>query len=307
MPEGDTVYRTAAHLHEAIGGQVLTRSDFRVPKYATLDLAGQEVDEVVSVGKHILHRVGDLTIHSHLKMEGSWHIYQHGTAWRRPAFEARVVLETAERVTVGFSLGVLEVIPRDQEHTVIGHLGPDILGPGWDDAQAAEVVRRIEAQPDRAIGLALLDQRNAAGIGNVYRAELCFLRGVLPTRPVREVADLPAMVALARRTMRANRDRIERTTTGDLRRGRTDWVYGRKGKPCLRCGGPRHVLVPALPDLTRGHRRISPAASRPTAAPAPARRPPRSAPPRGRPASGGGRRGSRSRSRSRARRRSAPR
>ncbi|RIJ58446.1 DNA-formamidopyrimidine glycosylase family protein, partial [Clavibacter phaseoli] len=236
MPEGDTVYRTAAHLHEAIGGQVLTRSDFRVPKFATLDLAGQEVDEVVSVGKHILHRVGDLTIHSHLKMEGSWHIYQHGTAWRRPAFEARVVLETAERVTVGFSLGVLEVIPRDQEHTVVGHLGPDILGPDWGDEAAEEIVRRISAQPERAIGLALLDQRNAAGIGNVYRAELCFLRGVLPTRPVGEVPDLPAMVALARRTMRANRDRIERTTTGDLRRGRTDWVYGRKGKPCLRCG-----------------------------------------------------------------------
>jgi len=236
VPEGDTVYRTAAHLHEAIGGQVLTRSDFRVPKYATLDLAGEEVDEVVSVGKHILHRIGDVTIHSHLKMEGSWHIYQHGTAWRRPAFEARVVLETAARVTVGFSLGVLEVIPRDQEHTVVGHLGPDILGPDWGEEAAAEVVRRIAAQPDRPIGLALLDQRNAAGIGNVYRAELCFLRGVLPTRPVREVADLPAMIALARRTMRANRDRIERTTTGDLRRGRTDWVYGRKGKPCLRCG-----------------------------------------------------------------------
>ncbi|CAQ00526.1 DNA-formamidopyrimidine glycosylase family protein [Clavibacter sepedonicus] len=249
MPEGDTVWRTATHLHEAIGGQVLTRSDFRVPKYATLDLAGQEVDEVVSVGKHILHRVGDLTIHSHLKMEGSWHIYQHGTAWRRPAFEARVVLETAERVTVGFSLGVLEVIPRDQEHTVVGHLGPDILGPDWGDEAAEEIVRRIAAQPDRAIGLALLDQRNAAGIGNVYRAELCFLRGVLPTRPVREVPDLPAMIALARRTMRANRDRIERTTTGDLRRGRTDWVYGRKGKACLRCG--TRILQGQLGDPVR--------------------------------------------------------
>ena len=143
------------------------------------------------------------------------------------------MLSTADWVTVGFSLGILEVIPREQESEVIGHLGPDILGPAWD---ADEALRRLSADPDRAIGLALLDQQVIAGLGNDYRNELCFLRGVLPTRPVGEVRDLAAMIALASRLILVNRDRNERSTTGDLRPGRTKWVARRENKPCLRCG-----------------------------------------------------------------------
>jgi endonuclease-8 len=233
MPEGDTVFRAARSLHEVLAGKVLTVSDFRVPRFATVDLTGQTVEAVVPVGKHILHRIGDVTVHSHLKMEGSWHRYLPGTAWRRPAFQARAVLSTADWVTVGFSLGILEIIPREQESEVIGHLGPDILGPDWD---ADEALRRLSADPDRPIGLALLDQQVIAGLGNDYRNELCFLRGVLPTRPVSEVRDLPAMIALAFRLILANRDRNERSTTGDLRPGRTKWVARRENKPCLRCG-----------------------------------------------------------------------
>ena len=233
MPEGDTVYRAAKNLHSALAGQVLTRCDVRVPRYATVDLTGERIESSGSRGKHLLLRTEQALIHSHLKMEGAWHLYRHGTRWRRPAFEARIVLETAQWQAVGFALGTLEVLRRDEEESVVGHLGPDLLGPDWDAEQA---VRNIERQPERAIGLALLDQRNLAGVGNVYRNELCFLRGVLPTRPVSEVPDLPRMVALAKRTLDANRNRMERTTTGDTRAGKQDWVYGRTGKPCRRCG-----------------------------------------------------------------------
>ena len=235
MPEGDTVYRTAKNLGAALTGAELTRCDLRVPRYATVDLSGQRVDEVVSRGKHLLIRVGDSTLHSHLKMEGSWHLYKPGSRWRRPAFEARAVLETADWQAVGFALGMLEVLRRDEEDDAVGYLGPDLLGPDWD---ADEALRRLSADPDRAIGLALLDQRNLAGIGNVYRSELCFLRGVLPTRPVGEVPDLPAMVALAKRVLEPNKNRVERTLTGSTRRGQQDWVYGREGRPCRRCGTP---------------------------------------------------------------------
>ncbi|MGA1837628.1 DNA-formamidopyrimidine glycosylase family protein [Herbiconiux sp. 11R-BC] len=233
MPEGDTVYRTAVHLDEALRGRPLTVSDVRVPQFAAVDLRGEVVEEVVSRGKHLLTRVGAQSIHTHLKMEGSWHIYRHGTAWRRPAYQARIVLENTEWVTVGFDLGVVEVVDRDREDEVVGHLGPDLLGPDWNPEEA---VRRLAAAGEREIDVALLDQRNLAGLGNEYVNELCFLRGVLPERPVSAVSDLPAVVALAHRLITANRDRVERTTTGDTRRGQQTWVYGREGRPCRRCG-----------------------------------------------------------------------
>jgi endonuclease-8 len=232
VPEGDTVYRTAAQLNAALAGAVLTGCDIRVPAFATLDLTGEVMHEVVSRGKHILARVGEYSIHSHLKMEGSWELYRPGARWRHPAFQARIVLETADWVAVGFQLGTLDIVPRDRESELVGYLGPDLLGPDWD---AAEAVRRLAAHPQQPFALAFLDQRNLAGLGNEYVNELGFLRGVLPTRPVAEV-DLPATVALAHRLILANRDRVQRTTTGDLRRGRMSWVYGRDGQPCLRCG-----------------------------------------------------------------------
>jgi len=232
VPEGDTVYRTARRLRDALEGRVLTATDFRVPAYATVDLSGQRVDEVVSRGKHLLIRTGDATIHSHLKMEGSWEVYPPDARWRHPAFQARAVLRTADATAVGFLLGLLEVIPRDREDDAVRYLGPDLLGADWD---ADEAVRRLAAHPDQAIAVALLDQRNLAGIGNEYANELCFLRGMLPTRPVAQ-ADLPAAVDLAHRLLMANRERSRRVTTGDTRRGRTSWVYGRAGEPCRRCG-----------------------------------------------------------------------
>jgi len=232
MPEGDTVYRTATHLNAALVGGELIRCDIRVPAFATVDLTGDIIEGVVSRGKHLMIRVGDHSIHSHLKMEGSWHLYRYGTKWRRPEWQARAILATAEWIAVGFQLGTLDVLGRGDEASVIGHLGPDLLGPDWN---ADEALSRLTAVPNRAIGLALLDQRVMAGLGNVYRNELCFLIGALPTRPVGEIDNPVKLVALAHRLIDANKDRIDRTTTGVLR-GETDWVYRRAGKPCLRCG-----------------------------------------------------------------------
>ncbi|WP_136709860.1 DNA-formamidopyrimidine glycosylase family protein [Agromyces sp. H66] len=232
MPEGDTVHQAARRLAEALAGRVVTRSDFRVPAYATVDLAGETVHSVAARGKHLLMRVGDRVVHSHLKMEGEWGVFRPGERWRRPAHRARVVIETSDAVAVGFDLGVLEVFPADEEADRMAYLGPDLLGPDWD---ADDAVRRIAASPDVPIAVALGEQRNLAGLGNVYVNELCYLRGVLPTRPVSTV-DLPPLVDLASRVIRANRDRVSRTTTGVDRRGERLWVYGRGGEPCRRCG-----------------------------------------------------------------------
>ena len=232
MPEGDTIHRAAARLHAALAGQTVLRSDVRVPRFATADLSGERVDEVVALGKHLLMRIGDVTVHSHLKMEGVWHVMRLGERWRRPAFEARMVLETTATEgqpwqAVGFALGELELVARDAEDEVVGYLGPDF--------DRDEALRRLTADPDRPIGLALLDQRNVAGFGNDYRNELLFLRGVLPETPVGAV-DAAAALDLGVRLIRANRDRDERTTTGNTRRGERLWVAHRDGQPCRRCG-----------------------------------------------------------------------
>lgn len=230
MPEGDTVYHTARRLAAALDGRTLTSCDIRVPSYATVDLSGERIDEVVSRGKHLLMRIGPATLHSHLKMEGRWDLYRPGERWRRPAWQARVVLGTEDHLAVGFQLGSVEVVARGEESRVVGHLGPDLLGPDWD---ASVALANLRARPEREIGVALLDQRVLAGIGNVYRSEICFLRGILPTRRVADVPDLEAVVDLSHRLLVANRDRLRRITTGSPRDPL--WVYGRRG-PCLRCG-----------------------------------------------------------------------
>lgn len=234
MPEGDTVWRTAKHLHQALSGHELVATDFRVPALATVDLGGQVVVETLARGKHLLTRIGgDHTLHTHLKMEGSWHLYREGSRWKRPVHEARVVLRTAEWTAVGFALGVVELVGRAAEVEVVGHLGPDLLGPDWDEEEA---LRRLRADPGREIGDALLDQRNLAGVGNMYKAELCFLAGVNPRLPVERVPDLPRLVRRAKQVLEVNKERVEQSTTGDLRRGQRLWVYRRDKQPCRRCG-----------------------------------------------------------------------
>ena len=234
MPEGDTVWRSAVHLERALSGSVLRETDFRVPALATLDLTGRVVETTVSRGKHLLTRLGeDHTLHTHLRMEGSWHVYRPGTRWRRPAHEARVVLRTDDCLAVGFALGIVEVVARSAEVDVVGHLGPDLLGPDWDEDEA---FHRLSSQPDRPVAEAILDQRNLAGIGNLYKSELCFLAGVDPHQRVADVPDLRRLVRRAKAALEANKHRVEQTLTGDTRRGHQTWVYRRERQPCRRCG-----------------------------------------------------------------------
>jgi endonuclease-8 len=249
VPEGDTVWRTARHLDQALTGRVLEATDLRVPALATTDLAGRTVTGTRSRGKHLLTRIGDsVTLHTHLKMEGSWHLYHPGTRWRRPAHQARVVLRTDDWVAVGFSLGVVELLDRSEEGSAVGHLGPDLLGPDWDEEEA---LRRLRADPARPVAEALLDQRNLAGIGNMYQSELCFLTGTHPRQPVGRVEQLPRLVRRAKAVLEANKDRTAQSTTGDLRRGRQLWVYRRDGQPCRRCGATVQVDMEGPPGRER--------------------------------------------------------
>ncbi|MER8235342.1 DNA-formamidopyrimidine glycosylase family protein [Streptomyces sp. NPDC094049] len=239
MPEGDTVWQAARRLHIALAGRVLTRSDLRVPRFATADLTGRTVLDVTARGKHLLTRIeGGLTLHSHLRMDGAWRVYATGRYPRGgPDHQIRAVLGNAEWTAYGYRLPVLELIRTAEESGTVGHLGPDLLGPDWDPAEA---VRRLGADPARPLGEALLDQRNLAGIGNVYKSELAFLAGVTPWLPVGELAPgtPERLAATAHRLLEANKDHPERRTTTTRRPGTPLYVYGRAGRPCLRCGTP---------------------------------------------------------------------
>lgn len=237
MPEGDTVWLTARRLDQALSGRELTRCDLRIPRLATLDLRGDVITGVVPRGKHLLMRLSSSrTLHSHLKMDGSWHISRANVVPRaHPEHMIRVLLGNAEWLATGFRIHDLDLVPTGDEDRLVGHLGPDLLGPDWD---VDEALRRLRADPSRPIGEALLDQRNLAGIGNLYKNEVLFVERVNPWTPVGAFADLAATVNTVRRLMLMNREHPEQSTTGLLGRGRTHWVYERGGQPCLRCRTP---------------------------------------------------------------------
>ncbi|MBO0828136.1 MAG: Fpg/Nei family DNA glycosylase [Streptosporangiales bacterium] len=241
MPEGDTVFLTAHRLHEALAGKTLTGGEVRHPRLAAVTFAGRLVTEVVPVGKHLFVRFDDdRSLHSHLRMDGSWHLYAPGERWRMPGHHARVVLVAADREAVGFRLHDLDLVPRAREGRYVDRLGPDLLVPQWTPAHQAEAERRLAARPDRAFGLALLDQSVVAGIGNVYVNELCFLVGTSPHAPVSDVPEYVRgeVLAKARELLWDNRLRVARTTTGSTARGSRHWVYDRARRPCRRCGTP---------------------------------------------------------------------
>ena len=248
MPEGDTVWLAAQRLREALAGRVITASDFRVPALATIDLAGVQVDDVVPRGKHLLFRLGDgRTLHTHFRMDGSWHLYRPGAPWRGgPDHSIRVVLTDAEWVAVGYRLPVVDLLATADEPTVVGHLGPDVLGPDWDPEEAG---RRISAHPDTEIGQALLDQRNLAGVGLIYQSETLFLCGINPFTPVESVGDLPTVIGTAHRLLARNAPRPSQSTTGDERR--PHYVYRRAGRPCLRCGSRVRTARQGTPPQAR--------------------------------------------------------
>lgn len=236
------VWLAARRLHGALAGRPLTRFELRVPRHATADLTGRQVLEVVARGKHLLTRFeGGVTLHTHFRMDGTWRLVRPTERWRGgPAHQVRAVLANSSWVVLGYRLHDVALLPTGDEHRLVGHLGPDILGAGWDPA---EVIRRLSARPDRTIGEALLDQRVLAGVGNLYKAEALFLRGVSPWTPVGAVGDLSALLDTAQRLMQANRHHLDQSTTGALRRGETHWVFERAGRPCRRCDTPVRIAA----------------------------------------------------------------
>lgn len=236
MPEGDTVWLAAKRLREALAGRTIASSDFRLPALATASVTGRVVNAVEPVGKHLLMRFDDgRTLHTHFRMDGSWHLYAPDDRWRVPSHAVRIVLRTQDRVAVGVRLHDVRLIATSEEHTVVGHLGPDILAADWNTEAVAE---RLRSMPDLEIGLALLEQRLVAGIGNLYRNEALFLRGVDPWTPVRHVDDLVGLLDTAHRLMDRNKGHWSQATTGEDARGREHYVFERARRPCRRCGTP---------------------------------------------------------------------
>jgi endonuclease VIII len=237
VPEGDTVWLTAHRLDQALRDAPLTISDFRIPSLATVELTGEVVTDVAARGKHILMRIASgLTVHSHLRMDGSWYVSRAGQRPRRhPDHMIRVQFGNANWLATGYRIHDLRIVATTNEDELVGHLGPDLLGADWD---LDEAVRRLGAQPDRAIGEALLDQRALAGIGNLYKSEALYVERINPWSPVRDIDQLERLVTTARRLMLANRDHPAQSTTGLLSRGDEHWVYRRDGQPCRRCRTP---------------------------------------------------------------------
>jgi len=234
MPEGDTVWLHAKRLHEALAGQELTHTDFRVPQLATTSLVGQTVLEVVPRGKHLLTRLsGGATLHTHLRMDGTWGIYATGATWTGgPDWQIRLVLGNATQTAVGYRMPVVELIATAEEDRVVGHLGPDVCSPDFDREEA---LRRLAAEPEVEVGVALLDQRKVAGLGNMYRMEALFLEGVTPWSKVGDV-QLGPLLDRSVLLIRANLGSFSQPTTGSRRPSEEHWVFERGGRACFRCG-----------------------------------------------------------------------
>ena len=248
MPEGDSVYKLARRLDRSLRGQSVVRSDLRVPRLATRDLAGRTVLAHDTHGKHLLTRLsGEVTLHSHLLMDGSWSVTGPGKQLpRRLMPEVRVVLETGGGSTAyGLNLHQLDLVATSAERTIVGHLGPD---PLREDFDAAEAVRRLGADPDVPLVSALLDQTRIAGLGNLWVNELAFISGRSPWTPVGEL-DVEALVSRAARALRHSAlvPGAYQVTTGSNRRREDHWVSGRQRRPCLRCGTPV-LMVAELPN-----------------------------------------------------------
>lgn len=237
MPEGDVVLRTARRLTQALADGPLVRAELRWPSVAGYDLTGRRVLETVSHGKHLLTRLDDgRTLHTHLRIEGTWQIRRTVTPpepWRRHT--VRVVLATARWTCAGISLGMVDLVPTEAEHTVVGHLGPDLMA---DDVDVATAAANLRAQGGRAVGEVLLDQTVAAGIGTVYVAETLWTLQINPWRPAAEVEDPEAVMRTAAFLMRRSADARTMTATGDPRPGRDTHAYGRADRECRRCGTP---------------------------------------------------------------------
>jgi endonuclease-8 len=258
MPEGDTILRAARALHTALAGRIVTRFDSVYPALTRIaedrPIVGRTVESVSARGKHLLIAFsGDLVLRSHMRMNGSWHLYRPGARWQRPARDMRVLVATENAVAIGFNVPIAELLTtRELErHKELRALGPDLLaGAGERDSpfDSAAVIQRMRARPDDAVADILLNQRVVAGIGNVFKSEILFLAGIDPFTSIADLTDdqLARIVAISLEQLRANvLDRSRtlmrspgRRTTRSLDPGAKLWVYSRGGKACRRCGTP---------------------------------------------------------------------
>lgn len=251
MPEGDTIFRAARTLHRALQGKIVTKFVSDYPHLTRIDfdspLAGRTITDVQALGKHLLMNFsGDLVLRTHMRMNGSWHIYRPGERWQRSAQDARIVLHTDDFVAVGFNVPVASFhtsaeLARDP---VVRRLGPDLLANDFDEEEA---LRRFLAEPQLEIAEALLRQSVMAGAGNVFKSEILFICGISPFAPVAAVPveQLRAVIIKARQLLGQNvidgkGDGIVtyhgfRRTTGRADATSRLWVYGRGGQPCRRC------------------------------------------------------------------------
>jgi endonuclease-8 len=240
MPEGDTIHRAARTLHAALAGRIVTKFETVFPQLARVDVTGRTVERVDAAGKNLLmHFSGDLHLRTHMRMNGSWHIYRPGERWRKRRGDMRIVLETDAWVAVAFNVPVAEMhdsrsLGRQDD---LLHIGPDFLGEELDIDEAR---RRIRARGDSEIADVLLDQRVVSGIGNEYKSEVLFIARVSPFARVSDVSDeqLDRILKTARRVMLANvaKRSPARITTFSLDPRTKQYVFSRGGKPCLRCG-----------------------------------------------------------------------
>jgi len=237
VPEGDTIHRAADRLRPALAGKVVRR--FQAPRLAgDRPKAGLRIDDVEAVGKHLLvHFEGGLTLQTHMRMTGSWHLYRPGERWRKGAHLARVIIEVDDWVAVCFSAPVVRTYRRDIDAIAAptAHLGPDLCRADLTEADVDECLERMAAvaDPSDEIGAVLLDQRVACGVGNVYKSEVLFACGLDPFTPVADV-DVDTrrrLITTASRQLRSNLGAGARTTIpGGLA------VYGRNRLACRRCG-----------------------------------------------------------------------
>jgi endonuclease VIII len=252
VPEGDTIFRSARALQQALAGNAVTHFETAYAHLSSVNdqspVAGRTIERVESRGKWLLiHFSGDLILATHMLMSGSWHIYRTAERWRRSRTHMRVVLGTAEFVAVGFNVPVARFYTSRtlERFAGVAGLGPDVLSEGFarDDAET-----RIFEHADEEIGNVLLNQRVMAGIGNVFKSEICFACGVHPFRKVASLSrrEVECLIDTARRYLAANiadgaRDGIvtytgSRCTTGSSNPAQRLWVYRRAGETCRRCG-----------------------------------------------------------------------
>jgi endonuclease-8 len=247
VPEGDTIFQTAAALRPLLVGQlILGARSGRTPGPQMQRVVGSHVTAVEPLGKHMLiHFDNGLVLHTHLRMGGTWHRYAPGEPWRLAAWKARVVLEVPEHVVVCFNAPVAELMPARAAslHPALASLGPDLLAADFDSAEA---FTRLRARPNVEIAEALLDQHVVAGVGNVIKSETLFIEKVNPWTPVSSLSDqqLQALIGTAQKLLHDNIDpaRPHRVTTrGDPRVRGSSFVHGRANEPCIYCGTPVSV------------------------------------------------------------------